>query len=50
MPHPNYMLIVAEIIVTPMVLDLTWVAALCTVLNAAVLYVRISTEHKALLW
>lgn len=47
-PHPNYMLVVAEIIVTPMVLGLTWVAAVFTVLNAAVLYVRISTEHKAL--
>jgi methyltransferase len=47
-PHPNYMLVVAEIIVTPMVLGLTWVAAVFTLLNAAVLYVRISTEHKAL--
>ncbi|MEM7438541.1 MAG: isoprenylcysteine carboxylmethyltransferase family protein [Pseudomonadota bacterium] len=46
--HPNYMLVVAEIIVAPMVLGLTWVAILFTVLNAAMLYVRISAEEKAL--
>lgn len=46
--HPNYMLVVAEIIVAPMVLGLTWVALLFTVLNAAMLWVRISVEHKAL--
>ena len=46
--HPNYMLVVAEIIVAPMVLGLVWVAALFTALNAAMLYVRIGVEHKAL--
>jgi len=46
--HPNYMLVVAEIIVAPMVLGLVWVAALFTVLNAAMLWVRIGVEHKAL--
>lgn len=46
--HPNYMLVVAEIIVAPMVLGLTWVALLFTVLNAAMLWVRIGVEHKAL--
>lgn len=46
--HPNYMLVVAEIIVAPMVLGLTWVALVFTVLNAAMLWVRIGVEHKAL--
>ena len=46
--HPNYMLVVAEIIVAPMVLGLTWVAVVFTVLNAAMLYVRIGVEEKAL--
>ena len=46
--HPNYMLVVAEIIVAPMVLGLVWIAWVFTVLNAAMLWVRISVEHKAL--
>ena len=46
--HPNYMLVVAEIIVAPMVLGLGWVAIVFTVLNAAMLWVRIRVEHKAL--
>ena len=46
--HPNYMLVVAEIIVAPMVLGLGWVAVIFSVLNAAMLWVRIGVEHKAL--
>lgn len=46
--HPNYMLVIAEIIVAPMVLGLVLVAALFTLLNAAMLFVRIGVEHKAL--
>ena len=46
--HPNYMLVVAEIIVAPMVLGLVWIAVVFTVLNAAMLWVRIGVEHKAL--
>ncbi len=46
--HPNYTLVVAEIIVAPMVLGLVWVAVVFTVLNAAMLWVRIGVEHKAL--
>ncbi len=46
--HPNYMLVVAEIIVAPMVLGLGWVAAVFTVLNAAMLWVRIGVEGRAL--
>ncbi|MDB5613800.1 MAG: hypothetical protein JWQ22_1453 [Devosia sp.] len=46
--HPNYMLVVAEIIVVPMVLGLVWVAAIFTVLNAAMLALRISVEQRGL--
>ena len=46
--HPNYMLVVAEIIVGPMVLGLVWVAIVFTLLNAAMLYWRISIEERAL--
>ncbi|TQS72950.1 hypothetical protein ERN12_03980 [Rhodobacteraceae bacterium] len=46
--HPNYMVVVAEIIAAPMVLGLVWVAAVFTILNAAMLWVRIRAEHKAL--
>ncbi len=48
MRHPNYALVTAEIIVAPMVLGLAWVAALWTVLNAAMLAVRIRAENAAL--
>jgi methyltransferase len=46
--HPNYVLVVAEILVAPMVLGLVWVAVVWTVLNAAMLYVRIRAENAAL--
>jgi len=46
--HPNYMLVVAEIIVAPMVLGLMWVAAVFTILNAAMLFWRIRIEEQAL--
>ncbi len=48
LPHPNYLLVAAEIIVTPMVLGLIWVALVFTVLNAAMMVVRIGAEGKAL--
>lgn len=47
-PHPNYVLVVAEIAVTPLVLGLWPVALVFTVLNGLVLWLRISVEHKAL--
>ena len=46
--HPNYTLVVAEIIAAPMVLGLTWVAVLFSVLNAAMLSWRIRVENRAL--
>jgi len=46
--HPNYMIVVAEIFVAPMVLGLWQIAILFSCLNAAMLFVRIRTEEKAL--
>lgn len=46
--HPNYMLVVAEIFVAPMVLGLWQMALVFSVLNAAMLFVRIKEEEKAL--
>lgn len=46
--HPNYTLVVLEIAVAPMVLGLTWVALAFSVLNAAVLTIRIRAENAAL--
>lgn len=46
--HPNYMLVVAEIFVAPMVLGLFWVAVVFSVLNACMLALRISVEERAL--
>ena len=46
--HPHYTLVVAEIIVAPMVLGLVWVAVFWTIMNAAMLYVRISAENAGL--
>ena len=48
MAHPNYLLVVAELIVIPMVLGLVWVALIFTVLNAAMLALRISVEQRGL--
>lgn len=46
--HPNYAVVVAEIVVAPMVLGLTGVAIVFTFLNAAVLALRIGAENRAL--
>lgn len=48
LPHPNYLVVVAEIAVAPMVLGLVWVAAVFTVLNALMLTIRIRAENEAL--
>lgn len=48
MRHPTYALVVAEIVVAPLVLGLVWVAAAFTLLNAAMLAVRIRAEDAAL--
>lgn len=46
--HPNYVIVAAEIIALPMTLGLPWIALVFTMLNAAVLWVRIRAEEKAL--
>ena len=46
--HPNYTVVTAEIAVLPLVFGLGWIAALFTVLNAAMLTVRIGAENRAL--
>ena len=46
--HPNYLIVVAEIAVLPLVFGLPVVAGFFSVLNAIVLWVRIREENKAL--
>ena len=46
--HPNYTVVTAEIAVLPLVFGLVWIAVLFSVLNAAMLYVRIGAENRAL--
>jgi len=46
--HPNYMVVIAEIIVAPMVLGLWPVAAVFTILNALILRIRIREEARVL--
>lgn len=46
--HPNYMIVVAEIFVAPMVLGLIWVALIFSMANAAMLAIRIRAEDAAL--
>ncbi len=46
--HPNYAVVAAEIAVLPWALGLPWLAAVFTVLNAAVLAIRIRAENRAL--
>jgi len=47
-PHPNYLLVIAEILVAPLVLGLWEVAAIFSALNAAILVIRVSAEERAL--
>lgn len=46
--HPNYIIVVCEIIVIPMIFDLYYTAVIFTVLNAIILSVRIKEENKVL--
>lgn len=46
--HPNYAVVIAEIAVAPLVLGLVRVAVVFTLLNAAVLTIRIRAENRAL--
>jgi methyltransferase len=44
--HPNYMEVVCEIAIIPLVFHLYYTAVIFTLLNAAMLYVRIGVENK----
>jgi methyltransferase len=46
--HPNYVVVAAEIAVLPLALHLPMLALIFTLLNAAVLIVRIRAETRAL--
>ena len=46
--HPNYLVVIAEIAVLPLVFGLWEIALLFSLLNAAVLAVRIAAENHAL--
>ena len=46
--HPNYLVVVGEIAVLPLMFGLWQVAALFTVLNGIVLAIRIRAENRAL--
>ena len=46
--HPNYLVVIAEIAVLPMVFGLWGVAIIFSLLNAAILTVRIRAENRAL--
>jgi methyltransferase len=48
MRHPNYAVVIAEVLLLPLVFGLNIYALLFSVLNAAMLAVRISAEEKAL--
>ncbi len=46
--HPNYVVVIGEIAVLPIVLGLPWLAAIFTLLNACVLWIRVAAENQAL--
>lgn len=46
--HPNYTVVIGEIAVLPLVFGEIWVAIVFTILNAAVLTLRIREENQAL--
>ncbi len=46
--HPNYVVVVVEILAFPLIFGAWMTALVFTVLNVAVLFVRIREEHRAL--
>ncbi len=46
--HPNYLAVVVELAALPLALGAVWTALIATVLNAALLSVRIPAEERAL--
>jgi methyltransferase len=48
MPHPNYVVVAAEVALLPLVFGLVTFAVVFSALNASVLWVRIRAEERAL--
>jgi methyltransferase len=48
LPHPNYTVVVIEIALLPLLLGAIWVAAVFTLLDAALLWWRIGVESQVL--
>lgn len=46
--HPNYLIVIAEIAIIPLVFHLYYTAMVFSLLNAAMLFVRIRVENRAL--
>ena len=46
--HPNYIIVVCEIFVIPLIFDLYYTAVIFSVLNGVMLKVRIKEENKVL--
>jgi methyltransferase len=46
--HPNYIIVIAEIAIIPLAFQLYYTAVIFSLLNAAMLHVRIKEENKAL--
>jgi methyltransferase len=46
--HPNYAVVIGEIFILPMAFGLVWYAMVFSLLNGLLLYVRVSTEDRAL--
>ncbi len=46
--HPNYVVVTLEILTIPLIFGHFWIAVIFTLLNAAILYVRINAENAAL--
>jgi len=46
--HPNYLIVILEIAVIPLIFHLYFTAILFSILNSIMLYVRIKEENKAL--
>lgn len=47
--HPNYLIVIAEIAVIPLIFHLYYTAIVFSVLNALMLFIRIKEENKVLL-
>jgi len=46
--HPNYLIVVAEIVVIPLAFHLYYTAVIFSLLNAVLLFIRITAENKVL--